>query len=397
MAQLLSDVFGGDNVFRGVKLLEGRRIIGEVDVLAVLGRKAIVVQCKSKSLTTLARTGDTSRLQTDFRGAVQDAYEQGVSCRHALLDTKTLRAEVDGAPFALPLLDDVWLMCVLSDHYPALTHQTSTYLVVPEGEPQAVALSVFDLDVVCFYLGDPFAFLYYVRQRVDLATYLRAEEELTLLAQHLKAKLVRTPGVDRESIDGSMAQLIDANFPVAKGHYEHSEAAERLFPEWKNPDFDELIGEIRGTGDSGFVDAAFLLFDLSGKAADELTAGIRATRGRTEADGKLHTITTIGDGFGISFAAAAGDVERQALTFGQARKYRARMDQWLALGGRSGSRRLVDFAAYSCDPWHEDPALEEVARVMLKPGTQLRPRGKVGRNEQCPCGSGRKYKRCHGT
>ena len=22
--------------------------------------------------------------------------------------------------------------------------------------------------------------------------------------------------------------------------------------------------------------------------------------------------------------------------------------------------------------------------------------GKIGRNEQCPCGSGRKYKRCHG-
>ena len=24
-------------------------------------------------------------------------------------------------------------------------------------------------------------------------------------------------------------------------------------------------------------------------------------------------------------------------------------------------------------------------------------RGKIGRNEKCPCGSGRKYKRCHGT
>ncbi len=22
---------------------------------------------------------------------------------------------------------------------------------------------------------------------------------------------------------------------------------------------------------------------------------------------------------------------------------------------------------------------------------------KIGRNEKCPCGSGRKYKRCHGT
>ncbi|MDP6101823.1 MAG: SEC-C metal-binding domain-containing protein [Dehalococcoidia bacterium] len=26
----------------------------------------------------------------------------------------------------------------------------------------------------------------------------------------------------------------------------------------------------------------------------------------------------------------------------------------------------------------------------------LRQHGKVGRNDKCPCGSGKKYKRCHG-
>ncbi|MCH2525200.1 MAG: SEC-C domain-containing protein [Dehalococcoidia bacterium] len=25
-----------------------------------------------------------------------------------------------------------------------------------------------------------------------------------------------------------------------------------------------------------------------------------------------------------------------------------------------------------------------------------RQNGKIGRNEKCPCGSGKKYKRCHG-
>jgi preprotein translocase subunit SecA len=31
-----------------------------------------------------------------------------------------------------------------------------------------------------------------------------------------------------------------------------------------------------------------------------------------------------------------------------------------------------------------------------KPQTYVRSERKVGRNEQCPCGSGKKYKRCHG-
>ena len=27
----------------------------------------------------------------------------------------------------------------------------------------------------------------------------------------------------------------------------------------------------------------------------------------------------------------------------------------------------------------------------------VKPQSKVGRNDQCPCGSGRKYKKCHGA
>ena len=37
---------------------------------------------------------------------------------------------------------------------------------------------------------------------------------------------------------------------------------------------------------------------------------------------------------------------------------------------------------------------------MLTPNSKRQPittEKKVGRNEQCPCGSGRKYKKCHGT
>jgi preprotein translocase subunit SecA len=31
------------------------------------------------------------------------------------------------------------------------------------------------------------------------------------------------------------------------------------------------------------------------------------------------------------------------------------------------------------------------------PAGDAKPGGKVGRNEPCPCGSGRKYKKCHGA
>ena len=42
----------------------------------------------------------------------------------------------------------------------------------------------------------------------------------------------------------------------------------------------------------------------------------------------------------------------------------------------------------------EDEREAHAARA--KPATFVREERKVGRNEPCPCGSGRKYKQCHG-
>ena len=40
---------------------------------------------------------------------------------------------------------------------------------------------------------------------------------------------------------------------------------------------------------------------------------------------------------------------------------------------------------------------EEVAEAVSAPKSQERSTQKVGRNDPCPCGSGRKYKKCHGS
>jgi preprotein translocase subunit SecA len=46
---------------------------------------------------------------------------------------------------------------------------------------------------------------------------------------------------------------------------------------------------------------------------------------------------------------------------------------------------------------NESEANEAAAAERPAPGTQVRGERKVGRNEPCPCGSGRKYKQCHGA
>lgn len=68
-----------------------------------------------------------------------------------------------------------------------------------------------------------------------------------------------------------------------------------------------------------------------------------------------------------------------------------------SVGAQVGSERLIDAIAFSDKPWEYDQHLEELASY-LHSGTAIGRGGrKIGRNERCPCGSGRKYKRCCGS
>jgi len=47
-------------------------------------------------------------------------------------------------------------------------------------------------------------------------------------------------------------------------------------------------------------------------------------------------------------------------------------------------------------PLRRQPVFMSRGEDMAGPQTVVRKNKKVGRNEPCPCGSGKKYKKCHG-
>ena len=398
----LMKVFGKANVFRGVQVKRNGRDVTDIDVLATAGNKALIVQAKSKKLTALSQRGDDKSLRRDFRQAVQEAYDQALLSRKTILDKSASLLDNCGQQIVLPeVIDDAYMICLTGDDYPALTIQVDNYLQKGPDDPYPVAMSIFDLDIVSFYLQDSFDFLYYMRQRSALAGKLKSDSEMSLLGFHLKEKLFPPENADVFLVEPSYAQLIDANYPVARGHWEHNEAAERLFHQWKNPTFDRIVREMKMTEQPGFTDALFLLYDLAGGGADNITTAMEDRRRLTQIDGKMHSVSmpALNKKNGITFMSfprlTSTTAERFA-GYAQARKYRALADEWLALGVIAGSPKTVDMIWYSREPWHRDPDLDKLADTFLKPGILRHAKGKkVGRNAPCPCGSGQKYKKCH--
>ena len=411
---LLLPVFGVGRVLRGVKVKRGNFDVTDLDTLAFSGNKALVAQCKSKKLTLTAREGDGEALQKDFLQAVQDAYNQGLKGRDALLAGDCQLEGEHGNPIILPReIDEVYILCVTGDHYPAIISQARVFLQKQEDDPHPIMMSIFDLDVVTHYLNDPFDLLYYLRQRTAHEAHFITASEMSLLGFHLKHKLFPDEEEAGLLVTDGYAQLVDADFLVARGGWPDTGSTDRLFHDWKNEIYDELVRDIKLAADQqpsqdvAAEDLLFFLFDLAGQGADHFFDMVERCKQATLSDGQRHDfrlplqLHKRGVTF-VSFPAPSHPIQeevfKQELTaIALAQKYRSQADEWVALASFSGSPVSFDVFGYIKGTWEHDPELERVVESSLSQGIAVGPDGKkLGRNQRCPCGNGKKFKRCHG-
>ena len=404
--EMLSRIFPKGSVFKNAEICgtKGKRVT-DIDVLAVSGNKAVIIQAKSKKLTELSKKGDTESLKKDFEEAVQSAYEQGLVCRKAIVDKSNKLVDSAGNVIVLDeSIDDAYIICLSSDHYPAVTPQLNYYLKKDSSDPYPLAFSIFDLELLVFYLNNPFEFLYYLRQRVALSEKIFAASEISLLAFLIKVGLKSVEENGLIGVYEQMAQLIDANFPQVTGRHPNTDASKRLYKEWGNEKFRELIEQIKEAREPQFMDVAFILYDLSDEAVDNLMKAIEGLKQKTVLRKKGFAlsmeINSPGKKRGLTFLTVYGEVRdfsEHLLTHAMLRKYRGRGDEWIAFGWEVGSPLLIDAMAFTKEPWTEDTTLEEACQKIIPNGTLTKPDGtRIGRNEKCLCGSGLKYKKCHG-
>lgn len=406
----LSQVFGKDNTYKSVIITtkKGHRDT-DIDVLCILGNKALCVQVKSKKLTLPAKRGDTDQLVKDFKGAVQDAYNQGLVSRNKILENKAKFYNEFGEEIIFPnIITDIYIMGITTENYPSLTHQSFIMLEKEDNDPYPIFLSIFDLELLVHYLKDPYDFLYYVRQRISLMDYYRADEEMVYLGYHLQKKLWPYEEADGVAIDTDFGYIIDRNYYPLKAGYDHlvSETNDPIKNLWKDEAFDKLCAEIKRMEEPMSTDIIFHLLDWSGDGRKDLVDNVLKIKRTTLADKEMHTMSTsTPPEFGISYISLdtnnINDLRDRLLKYSMARKYRSKCDAWLGIGSLLSSPYMLDYIVYSDETWEYDQELELLANQLLDSNKNrkvisLIGKKKIGRNDPCPCGSGLKYKKCCG-
>lgn len=404
--EFLLKVFGKDNVFKSVKVLSKKGgNYTDIDVFCILGSKALCVQVKSKRLTILSRSGNDEQLEKDFQEAVQDAYEQGFLSRSKILGKNAKFIDENGNEIILSEeIDEVYLMVITTENYPSLAHQAHVMLEKKDNDPFPIVLTIFDLDLLTFYLNDPYDFLYYIRQRTSLMNYFKADEEMTFLGYHLKEKLWKIPNVDFSLIATSFAQLVDRNYYPLKTGLKVSDDGDTIKNRWKNENFDRLCNQLKNIGQAKITDIIFHLLDWSGNARTNLVNLIIKIKQKTLNDGKTHNFSMPPDDsfsprVGVTYTSSnsdnVGELRNSLLTLCQVRKYKCKGDVWIGFGSLKNSNNMTDVVVFSDQKWEQDEELEKMSKTILKgQGRYIRIGKKIGRNEKCPCGSGKKYKNC---
>jgi hypothetical protein len=394
----MEGVFGKDRVFRGVKISAGKgKDVTDIDVLVLFGNRAIIIQTKSKKLTLEARRGNDGQIQSDFQKGVQDAYDQGYEAASALLGKGFTFCDRSGNPVKIPALKEVFVICAVSDFYPALSFQSSQFLRFQTSEsiPPAIITDVFAIDAMTEMLESPLWFMSYIERRTKYSDKLVVPDELTALSYHLRNNLWLDEKYDIVQLMDDFSCDLDAAMTVRREGLPGKATPEGVLTCLKSLTIEKLLKQVEARPEGAALDFAFTVLTCNEETVRQLSKGIDRTANLYIRDGKHHDFTmSIGSNPATGVIVHCNnepiDIARTHLqNHCEKRKYIHKAETWYGICIEPTTKD-IRFGLGLNYPWKYNDAMENRVSALLAQD----PSGKIGRNHPCPCGSGKKYKRC---
>ncbi len=408
-AERLAGVFGQDNVHPNVDIFDSKgNKVGEIDVLVLFANRAIVLQAKSKRLSLESRKGNDGTIRDDFKKSIQKSCDQAYKCAKTLGDTAYTLKDTHSKEIAISMpIKAVYILCLVSDHYPALSFQTRQFIKYDATDliSPPFVLDVFTLDAMTEMLDSPLQLLSYVDRRTKYIDKVFASHEFTTLSYHLKQNLWLSDEYSFVSLDDDISTDLELAMLVRREAMPGKRTPDGILTRYAATSLGRLIKEIEARPDPATIDLGYVLLMLGEKAVVDISNGIDELAKRARVDGKSHDVT-IGLGRGdtgltihcnddpIEIAGPALEVHCRT------RKYTQRAQSWFGVCIRPSDTSLR-FGLNLDYKWERSEQMEAMTQNMAKPGKlpqlikkPIAVNRKIGRNELCPCGSGKKYKKC---
>jgi hypothetical protein len=415
-AERLKLVFGENRVFSNIDIYDSKNKVGEIDVLVVFANRAIILQAKSKKLTIAARKGNDNSLQIDFMIAVQDAYDQAYLCAKSLQNRDYKLIGKNGNELKINReYKEIYPFCVVSDHYPALSFQARQLLKFHGVENDIIkvpfVMDVFLLDVMTEMLQSPLHFLSYVNRRLSYGEKILATHELTILSYHLKNNLWLDDEYTMMQLEDDICVDLDLAMLTRRDDAPGADTPEGILTRYIDTEFDRIVKDIEKLEHPATIDLGFMLLSLSGDTVGLINDGVAQLIKLGKKDGRHHDLTLAMSGDNGSGLTIHCNDDHESISgprlekHCERRKYAQKANLWFGVCIGQVVPRLR-FGVNKEYTWVQSDEMDRLVEGLPKPQNlkgknkinfataTKKIRKKIGRNEKCPCGSGKKYKKC---
>lgn len=415
-AERLALVFGEENVLTNIDIFDGKGKAGEIDVLVTFGRFAIVVQAKSKKLTIEARKGNSQQLEDDFKKAIQDSYDQADLCSKLLQKEGYIFKDESGKEVNIQSdFKTIFPVCIVSDHFPALAAQARHFLKYQTTNviKHPYVMDVFLVDMITEMLPSPLWVLDYLIKRSDYGDSILSNHELVILSTYIKQNLYFEEEPTLVMLDDDISADLELAMLARRDGHDGAKTPEGFLTFHRKSHVGRIIDDIEFSADYCLQKLGLHLLSMSGNSIDLLNEAISKMIAQFKKDHHHHDISLplLEEKTGLTVHCNEDDNDtayKRLVTHCEKRKYTCKAESWVGCCF-SPTKDKFRFASYHEGKWSQSDEMERLV-ADLKPispehhiedvrklsfGKQPQIKGrKVGRNEPCPCGSGKKYKRC---
>lgn len=385
----------------------------ENDLLVIYEDNLIIIEVKAGSYSYRSPILDIESHIKSLKTLVEKADGQAERTLDYLKSDKVVKLydENKKEKYSLSLSDfnDITLMCVTLDNFNEFAAKIEKLSFLNLNK-STIAISMDDLKVYSDYFDSPLIFLHFLKQR-KLATKnksLYLNDELDHLGMYIKhniyadyfcsedCKHIKAVGY-RDEIDEYFGGLVN--------NFLHIEKPEPYIPKV----IKEIIGAIEKSPlnkDRNRVSSFLLSFCSDAK--DELSDKIEEVLIKQKEVGRMMALSLFGE-TPVSvycFQENIIQMSKQSIeNYTLATMLNVKDDFRIELQlFYDNYNKIYDvkYKTYTRDDIHED-RLEylnklgkEYANTRIQSFRKQQDRKKIGRNQECPCGSGKKYKKCHG-
>jgi len=260
-------------------------------------------------------------------------------------------------------------------------------------------VSIDDLRIIAeLFKDDEIRFMHYLELRLlaSAETTLEQNDEIEHIGLYNKINYYHelpVQGMDRLTFDASYMRDIDHYFMARSSGDTLSVPTQEMPSKMR-----EFISALKASHLPHRFEVGSIILSMDAAGRDEFVRDGLGTLDAGRAQGRQRTFRMpfTDRGFGLSISYAEGPHWPEELRRSAVQMEQGNCSRWLVVQMANKTPyeitsievispgRFTDAELAADRSRHEDKAQEQIIK------------GKPGRNDQCPCGSGKKYKRCHG-